>query len=83
MEKNGKLEFPLLETGTYRVRVIYDLNNDGKWTTGDFATGLQPEPVSYYPGEIEIKTGFYVEQDWDIGVKHFKDIKLKAKKKGK
>ena len=35
-----KLEFPLLEKGNYRVRAIFDLNNDGKWTTGDFDIGL-------------------------------------------
>jgi hypothetical protein len=83
MEKNGKLVFPLLETGFYRVRVIYDLNNDRKWTTGDFASGRLPEPVSYYPAEIEIKPGWNVDQDWDMGVKNFKDQKLRQKKKGK
>ena len=36
MKKDGKVEFPLLERGFYRVRAIYDLNGDGKWTTGDF-----------------------------------------------
>ncbi len=87
MKKDGKVVFPLLETGFYRVRVIYDLNGDGKWTTGDFALGRQPEPVSYYPGEIEFKPGweleFTDEKAWDIGVKNFKDPKLMEKKKGK
>ncbi|MBE3084777.1 MAG: Ig-like domain-containing protein, partial [Bacteroidetes bacterium] len=45
MKKDGKVVFPLLESGFYRVRVIYDLNGDGKWTTGDFESGRQPEPV--------------------------------------
>jgi hypothetical protein len=77
---NGKLEFPLLETGLYRVRSIYDLNGDGKWTTGDFSTGLQPEPVSYYPAEIEIKPGWDLDQDWDLKVINFKDKSLRTKK---
>jgi len=79
--KDGKIEFPLLETGFYRVRVIYDLNNDGEWTTGDFINGRQPEPVSYYPGEIEIKTGWDVVQDWDLKEKNLKDQKLREKPK--
>jgi hypothetical protein len=83
IKNDGKLEFPLLETGVYRIRVIYDLNGDGKWTTGDFSSGRQPEPVSYYPGEIEIKTGWEVEQDWDIGARNIKSQKLKEKKKAK
>jgi hypothetical protein len=78
---SGVIEFPLLTNGFYRLRAIYDLNGDRKWTTGDFPDKRQPEPVSYYPGEIEIKTGWEVEQDWDLGVKNFKIQKLKEKKK--
>ncbi|MCX6325733.1 MAG: Ig-like domain-containing domain [Bacteroidia bacterium] len=81
MKNDGKLVFPLLENGFYRVRVIYDLNSDGKWTTGDFTSGRQPEPVSYYPDEIEIKTGWEIEQDWDMGVENVKDQKLRENKK--
>jgi hypothetical protein len=83
MKEDGKLVFPLLESGFYRVRIIYDLNGDGKWTTGDFNTGRQPEPVSYYPGEIEIKTGWNLEQDWDVGAKNVKDQKMREKRKTK
>jgi hypothetical protein len=83
MKEDGKLVFPLLESGFYRVRLIYDLNGDGKWTTGDFNTGRQPEPVSYYPGEIEIKTGWNLEQDWDVGAKNVKDQKMREKRKTK
>jgi uncharacterized protein (DUF2141 family) len=82
MKKDGELLFSLLESGIYRIRVIYDLNGDGKWTTGDFTLGRQPEPVSYYPNEIDIKPGWDIEkQDWDIGVTNFKDGKLRAKAK--
>jgi hypothetical protein len=81
--KDGKVEFPLLEKGFYRVRVIYDLNNDGEWTTGDFMTGRQPEPVSYFNKEIEIKTGWDDIEDWDLKEKNFKDEKLRAKPKTK
>lgn len=84
MKKDGELLFSLLESNIYRIRVIYDLNGDGKWTTGDFTSGQQPEPVSYYPNEIEIKPGWDIEkQDWDIGVKNFKDQKLREVKKTK
>ena len=83
MSKDGKTVFPLLDAGFYRVRVIYDLNGDRKWTTGDFTKGRQPEPVSYYPTEIELKTGWELDQVWDISIKNFKDPKLREKKKGR
>ena len=72
MTHDGKIVFTLLDPGTYRARVIYDLNGDRKWTTGDFTKHRQPEPVSYYPSEIELRAGFELEQTWDIGVKNFK-----------
>jgi Bacterial Ig-like domain len=87
MNKDGKVVFSLLESGFYRLKVIYDLNGDKKWTTGDFTTHRQPEPVSYYPAEIELRPGFELEftndHAWDIGVKNVKDTKLRESKKGK
>ncbi len=80
MKNDGTIVFPLLENGFYRIRAIYDLNGDGEWTAGDFDSGRQPEPVTYYPTELEVKTGWNYDQDWDIGVKNFKDSKLKKKK---
>lgn len=79
--KDGKVEFPLLETGLYRARVIYDTNNDGQWTTGDYTLHRQPEAVSYYPAELEIKSDYFLEQDWDIRLPNVKDPKLLDKSK--
>jgi hypothetical protein len=79
--KDGKVEFPLLEKGFYRIRAIYDLNGDGEWTTGDFMTGRQPEPVSYFNKEIEIKVGWDDIENWDLKERNYKDEKLRAKPK--
>ncbi len=81
VHRDSKVVFSLLDPGTYRARIIYDLNNDGKWTTGDFDTDRQPEPVSYYPREIDLKTGWDVVQPWDVAVWHQKADDLKANKK--
>jgi len=75
---NIKVEFPLLEKGTYRLRVIFDLNNDGKWTTGNFDTHRQPEPVSYYPEELEIKENWVVTQPWLLELKNYKNPKMQV-----
>jgi hypothetical protein len=76
LRDNGKVEFPLLEKGKYRVRAIFDLNNDGKWTTGDFDIRRQPEPVTYYPEEIEIKENWIITQPWELMLKNYKEPKL-------
>ena len=80
LTSDGKVVFPLLDAGLYRLKVIYDLDGDGKWTTGDFDKGRQPEPVSYFPVEIDLKTGWEIDQDWDIRKQLVKEDKLKAKK---
>jgi hypothetical protein len=74
MDGNGKTEFSLLDKGKYKLRVIYDINDDGRWTTGDLAERRQPEPVSFYPRELEIKEDWVVDQDWDISNMNFKEL---------
>jgi len=81
INKDGVIEFPLVEPGFYRIRAIYDLNGDGLWTTGDFSTGRQPEPVSFYHQEIEIKKDWNIENEWDLKVKNIKDPKLRQDKR--
>lgn len=83
IKKDGIVVFPLLESGVYRIRAIFDLNGDGKWTTGDFSSGRQPEPVSYYPDEIDIKTGWEIDNKWIMGSENFKNQKLREKVKSK
>jgi hypothetical protein len=81
MNKDGKIIFPLLNQGTYKLRVIFDINNDGKWTTGDFASGRLPEPVSFLSKRILIKENWELDEDWDIGEKNIKKFKIEPVKK--
>jgi hypothetical protein len=79
----GDVTFDLLDKGRYRLKVIYDLDSNGKWTTGDFDLGRIPEPVSYYPAELEVKINWGLEQDWDIGTMYAKDVSLRNKPSSK
>ena len=78
---DGVTEFPLLNPGLYRAKMIFDHDGNGKWTTGEFSAGQQPEPVTYYPEEIEVKEKFELEQDWDVGIRYEKSKKLRTVKK--
>lgn len=75
MAKDGVTEFDLLDKGKYRLRVIYDLDGDGKWTTGDYRKKRQPEPVSFYPKEIDLGENFWADNTWDIKEKNTKKLK--------
>ena len=75
----GRILFTQLEKGMYRLRIVYDLNNDKKWTTGDYDLFIQPEPVSYYPEEIEIRLNWDRIEDLDLSRKNFKNQALRKK----
>jgi hypothetical protein len=77
----GKIEFPLLEPGKYRIRSVFDLNGDGKWTTGDFDIHRQPEPVSYYPAELDIRANWEATQPWNLEPVNFKNPEMQIIKK--
>jgi len=63
---DSNVDFAYLDSKDYLVKLIFDLDRNGEWTTGDYALGRQPEPVTYYPGEIGVKAGWELIEDWQI-----------------
>ncbi|MGE5394549.1 MAG: Ig-like domain-containing protein [Candidatus Saccharibacteria bacterium] len=56
--EDGKIEFPFLKPDKYRIRVIIDANQNGKWDTGYLVDNLQPEQVIYFPKIIKVRSNF-------------------------
>ncbi len=75
----GQVKFELIDKGRYRLKAIYDIDSNKRWTTGDFSLKRNPEPVSYYPGELDVKINWDLEQDWDLSVMYSKDVSLRTK----
>ena len=73
----NSISFTLLEPGEYRLKAVYDINGDGKWSTGNWERGLKPEPVTYYPDPISLKALWTIEQDWDLSRIHFKSESMR------
>jgi uncharacterized protein (DUF2141 family) len=48
IKATGTLTFKYLKPKEYKVRIIYDDNDNGKWDTGDFLKRRQPEIVEYF-----------------------------------
>lgn len=63
---NASLEFKYLLPKKYRFKAIHDLNNNGRWDTGNYLRKLQPEPVSYFSKEIELRANWTMEEDWSL-----------------
>lgn len=79
----AKVIFPLVDHGKYRLRVIYDIDGNGRWTTGSLAEKREPEPVSYFPEMLDVKINWEIDQDWDISTKESKNINLRSKPQAK
>jgi hypothetical protein len=66
LPENGKLAFRYVKPGEYFLRILDDLNANGKWDTGDFSEGRQPERVYYYPEKIQVRANWDQSVKWDL-----------------
>ena len=67
VNKEGMADFYYLNPGTkYYIRLFIDRNGNGKWDTGNFMEGIQPEEVYYFPKVWEMRANFEFEENWDI-----------------
>ena len=74
-------DFRLVERGKYRIRAVHDIDGNGKWSTGNPKTGVLPEPVTYYPEELDVKINWEIQQEWDVSQFYFKKAEMKTIKK--
>lgn len=51
-----------LSPGNHTIRMIFDLNDNGRWDTGDLDKGLQPEPVVAHGETINVRAA------WDLAI---------------
>ncbi|PZD78994.1 hypothetical protein DNG35_03030 [Mesonia sp. K7] len=52
--------FESLKPAKYKVRFIFDTNQNERWDTGSFLKKIQPEEIRYFPTEIEVRA------NWDV-----------------
>lgn len=55
VDSNKTITFKYLAPKTYKIRVIYDENKNGKWDTGDFLLKREAELVEYFPEEQPVR----------------------------
>lgn len=60
--QSKKLSIENIPVGSYKFRVIDDLNNNGKWDTGIFKDKKQPERVIMFKEAYQLKGG------WDLDI---------------
>lgn len=63
---DGTAEFYYVKPGEYYMRAYVDVNNDEKWSTGNFYADVLPEPVYYYHDKVECKAKWDITKAWDL-----------------
>ncbi len=65
LTKSGSLNFINLDPRSYRLKLIVDKNNTGKWDTGNYLLHQQPEQILYYPDPITVRANWDVDVTWN------------------
>lgn len=65
--QTGQAVFDFLPPAGYRLKAIYDKNNNGKWDTGNYLEHRQPERVFFYDRPVELRSNWDVEVAWEPG----------------
>jgi uncharacterized protein (DUF2141 family) len=60
--ENKTISYNYLNPKKYKIRIIYDTNNNGKWDTGNYLEKKQPEPVQYFPEVQEIRPNWVLNE---------------------
>ncbi len=61
---NFAQNYKRLEPGKYEMRLVYDSDQGGDWTTGRYAAKLQPEAIAIYAGGFEVRSNWVLDVEW-------------------
>lgn len=78
--------FDFLEPDKYKIKIIYDRNNNGKWDTGSYKDKYQPERVAYINEVIKIRSNWDSNLTWNMEpdptfTKNIRDKELEEQKR--
>jgi len=60
------LIYNYLDAGKYKLKAIFDSNNNGKWDPGVYLKKIQAERVIYFDKELEVRANWEIEEEWGI-----------------
>ncbi len=64
--QDKEIKFSFLQPGKYKLRAIYDNNDNKRWDTGDFLKKIQAERVLYHSKIIEIRANWSISEVFTI-----------------
>lgn len=63
--ESSTINLEYLHPKKYKLKIIVDENNNGKWDSGDYLKHMQPEKVIYNSELINVRSNWDLELDWN------------------
>ena len=60
------INYTHLEPGSYKIRVVKDRNNNGRWDTGNYREKIHPEEIFFFDKPINIRGYWDIEEDFEL-----------------
>ncbi|MBL7919733.1 MAG: Ig-like domain-containing protein [Bacteroidia bacterium] len=57
------IDFTNITPGTYKIKIVFDTNENKKWDTGDLNLKIQPEHVFIHPKPIKVLADWEIEEE--------------------
>ncbi len=65
-EEDGEVIIDYLQPANYRLKIIFDTNNNKKWDPGNYLQDIQPERIAIYEEDIATRSNWDIEIHWDL-----------------
>lgn len=69
INKTGTINYEYLYPQKYKLKIIVDENNNGKWDSGNYLKNIKAEKVIYNNELITIRSNWDLDLDWIVGGK--------------
>ena len=68
VNSNSTVIFDYIRPGKYTFRLIEDLNSNDIWDTGNYLKQVQPEPVYYFPSELDVRANWDLNETFNLNL---------------
>jgi hypothetical protein len=69
-----RLELKNMYPNKYKAQLIIDKDRNGRWSSGNYLKGLQPERIINYSEALEIRANWEVDIEWQLSEDQLKSV---------
>lgn len=66
LKESQQVVYSHLTPGTYKIKVIFDDNGNGKWDSGNYRKKMQPEKVLFFKDAITVREFWDIEEEFNL-----------------